>query len=49
MTPKERFINALERKPLKGLVPHFEHVFFLTMEVFGRFIHLTEIIHSGTR
>jgi uroporphyrinogen decarboxylase len=36
MTPKERFINALERKPLKGLVPHFELVFFLTMEVFGK-------------
>jgi len=36
MTPKERFINALERKPLKGLVPHFELAFFLTMEAFGR-------------
>ncbi len=36
MTPKERFIAALERRPLEGLVPHFELVFFLTMEKFGR-------------
>lgn len=36
MQPKERFISALERKPLTGLVPHFELVFFLTMEAFGK-------------
>jgi uroporphyrinogen decarboxylase len=36
MQPRERFIHALERKPLSGRVPHFELVFFLTMEVFGR-------------
>ncbi|NLC67603.1 MAG: hypothetical protein GX754_02210 [Clostridiaceae bacterium] len=36
MTPRERFIAALERKPLTGLVPHFELVFFLTMEVFNK-------------
>jgi uroporphyrinogen decarboxylase len=36
MTPRERFIMALERKPLNGRVPHFELVFFLTMEAFGR-------------
>lgn len=36
MTPRERFIAALERRPLSGLVPHFELVFFLTMEAFGR-------------
>ncbi len=36
MTPRERFIAALERKPLTGRVPHFELVFFLTMEEFGR-------------
>jgi len=36
MTPRERFIAALERKPLKGRVPHFELVFFLTMEAFGK-------------
>jgi uroporphyrinogen decarboxylase len=36
MTPRQRFIAALERKPLTGRVPHFELVFFLTMEVFGK-------------
>ena len=36
MTPKERFTAALERKPIKGCVPHFELVFYLTMEAFGK-------------
>ncbi len=36
MTPRQRFIAALERKPLSGRVPHFELVFFLTMEAFGK-------------
>jgi len=36
MTARERFISALERRPIKGLVPTFELVFFLTMEEFGR-------------
>jgi uroporphyrinogen decarboxylase len=36
MTPKERFIAALERRPVPGRVPHFELVFFLTMEAFGK-------------
>lgn len=36
MTPRERFIAALERWPLPGRVPHFELVFFLTMEAFGK-------------
>ena len=36
MTSKERFIAALERKPLIGRVPHFELVFYLTMEAFGK-------------
>ena len=36
MTHRERFIAALERRPLTGRVPHFELVFFLTMEAFGR-------------
>ena len=36
MTPRDRFIAALERRPLTGRVPHFELVFFLTMEAFGR-------------
>lgn len=36
MTPRERFLAALNREPLTGLVPHFELVFFLTMEAFGK-------------
>lgn len=36
LTPRKRFITALERKPITGLVPHFELVFFLTMEAFGK-------------
>ncbi|MBI1335823.1 MAG: hypothetical protein GC164_02545 [Phycisphaera sp.] len=35
-TPRQRFIAALERRPLTGRVPHFELVFFLTMEVLGK-------------
>ena len=36
MTPRERFIAALERRPLAGRVPHFELEFYLTMEAFGK-------------
>jgi len=36
LTPRQRFIAALERRPLTGRVPHFELVFFLTMEAFGK-------------
>jgi uroporphyrinogen decarboxylase len=36
LTPRERFAAALERRPLVGRVPHFELVFFLTMEAFGK-------------
>ncbi|MDD4494674.1 MAG: uroporphyrinogen decarboxylase family protein [Eubacteriales bacterium] len=36
MTHKERFIKALRREPLTGLVPHFELVFYLTMEAFQK-------------
>jgi len=36
MTPRERFIAALERRPLTGRVPHSEQVFYLTMEAFGK-------------
>lgn len=36
MTSRERFITALERRPPVGRVPHFELVFFLTMEAFGK-------------
>ena len=35
-TPRERFIAALERRNLPGRVPHFELVFFLTLEAFGK-------------
>jgi uroporphyrinogen decarboxylase len=34
-TPRERFTDALERQPMSGRVPHFELVFYLTMEAFG--------------
>ncbi|MEI6512790.1 MAG: uroporphyrinogen decarboxylase family protein [bacterium] len=36
MTPKERFIAALNRQPITGRVPHWELVFYLTMEAFGK-------------
>ncbi len=36
LTPRQRFIAALERRPIAGRVPHFELVFFLTMEAFGK-------------
>lgn len=36
MTPRERVIAAIGHKPLAGRVPHFELVFFLTMEAFGK-------------
>jgi len=39
-TPRQKFIMAMEGKQPPGLVPHFELVFFLTMEAFGR-VHPT--------
>lgn len=36
MTPREKFILALEGNQPPGLVPHFELVFYLTMEAFGK-------------
>lgn len=36
MTHRERFIAALERRPISGRVPHFELVFYLTMQAFGK-------------
>jgi uroporphyrinogen decarboxylase len=36
LLPRQRFVTALERRPLTGRVPHFELVFFLTMEAFGK-------------
>lgn len=46
MTERQRFIYALERKPLKGLVPHFELVFFLTMEAFGKLHQSQRCFHQ---
>ncbi|MCL1795338.1 MAG: hypothetical protein FWG37_00465 [Clostridia bacterium] len=36
MTGKEKMQRALRREPITGHVPHFELVFFLTMEVLGK-------------
>jgi uroporphyrinogen decarboxylase len=36
LTPRERFIMALEGEQPPGLVPTFELVFFLTMELLGK-------------
>lgn len=36
LTPRARFASALDRRPPVGRVPHFELVFFLTMEAFGK-------------
>lgn len=36
MTPRERFIKTLRREMIGGQVPHFEIVFFLTMEAIGK-------------
>jgi len=36
LTERERFILALEGQQPQGRVPHFELVFFLTMEAFGK-------------
>ena len=35
-SPRQSFIRALEHRPPSGRVPHFELVFFLTMEAFGK-------------
>ena len=49
MTPRERFIAAFERKPLTGRVPHFELVFFLTMEAFGKVHPAIATMGNGCR
>jgi uroporphyrinogen decarboxylase len=36
MTGKQRFIKALNREKIEGHVPHFELVFYLTMEAIGK-------------
>ena len=45
MTPRENFITALQGGQPVGRVPHFELVFFLTMEAFGR-LHPSQRIFS---
>ncbi|MEN4042946.1 MAG: uroporphyrinogen decarboxylase family protein [Anaerolineaceae bacterium] len=44
-SPRRKFISALERKPITGRVPHFELVFFLTMEAFGK-VHPSQRIYA---
>ncbi len=44
--PRDRFIAALERKPIVGRVPHFELEFRLTMEAFGRVHPLMRAYHQ---
>ena len=34
--PRQRFAAALDRRHIPGKVPHFELVFYLTMEAFGK-------------
>jgi uroporphyrinogen decarboxylase len=46
LLPRERFAAALERKPMRGRVPHFELVFFLTMEAFGKIHPHHRIYHQ---
>jgi len=36
MTERERFIKALRREPIEGHCPHFELLFYLTLESLGR-------------
>ena len=45
MTPRDKFIMALELKQPPGRVPHFELVFFLTMEALGR-IHPSQRLYA---
>lgn len=35
-TPRAAFMAALDRKPIRGRVPHFELIFYPTMECFGK-------------
>jgi len=44
LTPRERFILALEGKQPPGRVPHFEQAFYLTMEAFGK-VHPTQRLY----
>ncbi len=44
-TPRENFITALELSQPEGRVPHFELVFYLSMEAFGK-VHPTHRYYS---
>jgi len=46
LTPCEQFIMALEGKQPPGRVPHFELVFYLTMEAFGKVHPSHRIFHQ---
>ena len=46
MTPRENFIRALEGKLPVGRVPHFELVFYLTMEAFGKVHPSHRVFHQ---
>jgi len=46
MTPRENFILALEGKQPVGRVPHFELVFYLTMEAFGKIHPSHRVFHQ---
>jgi uroporphyrinogen decarboxylase len=45
LTPRQNFITALTLGVPHGLVPHFELVFFLTMEAFGK-VHPSHRFYS---
>jgi len=46
MTPRETFIQALEGQQPTGRVPHFELVFYLTMEAFGKVHPSHRVFHQ---
>ena len=45
-TPRERMIATLNHEPPEGRVPHFELVFFLTMEAFGKLHPSQRLYHQ---
>lgn len=46
MSPRQKIIMALEGKQPPGRVPHFELVFFLTMEAFGKVHPSHRVFHQ---
>ncbi len=46
MTQRERFTAALEHRPIIGRVPHFELVFYPTMQVFNKVHPLYHIVET---